>query len=63
MSVKSDPSQGMADPKRPRSRPVAEPDNMARLRGIQRDVDAKDKADHAPGAKPYQPTTQDWHRG
>jgi hypothetical protein len=51
MSAKSDPSRGMAPPKKPRAIPVALPDNMARLRQIQRDVDTADRdATTAPAA-------------
>jgi hypothetical protein len=59
-----DASQGTEpDPKNPRAIPVAEPDNMARSRQIQRDMSAADRAATTPRPPQNIGGKQDWRRG
>jgi hypothetical protein len=61
---RNDPSQGtVADPAQPHGHRVPEPDNMARLRQIQRDVNAADRAATTPRPPQQVSDKQDWHTG
>ena len=59
MSERSDPSQGMAAPKRPASRPTPQPLSAAQ---VQPALNSRDKALTTPRA-PQKITERDWRKG